>query len=919
MILGLVDTGTTVAYFPAVMRGSRKVRQMFLDFFAERDHHICPSAPVVPHGDPTLLFTNAGMNQFKDIFLGTRAADHRRVADTQKCIRVSGKHNDLDEVGRDSYHHTYFEMLGNWSFGDYFKSEAIAWAVELLVQRYGIPGDRLWATVFGGDEELGLPPDEEAESLWPRVTPIPAIRVLRFGKKDNFWEMGPTGPCGPCSEIHIDLGPGACNIPDHPADGSRCRVNGDCGRFIEIWNLVFVQFNHRPDGKLEPLPARHVDTGMGFERLVALDAILEPMIAGEQFVFSNYGTDLFAPVFQGLEQITGVAFSPSMAPAELTAYRVIGDHIRTLCIAMADGVMPDKKGRGSVLRSLVRRAARFGRQVLHLEEPFLHRLVPRVAEVYDGVFPEVGQRLDHITLVLRAEEQSFGRTIDRGIERFSRLASSVKQDCRTIDGVEAYRMYHQDGFPRDLIDQMARERGLRVDEEGWKRGEDEHRRASEGRPDQPTFDHSELEGLSATTFVGYRERAEADGGGTVAEARLIKVVGTEVAILDRTPFYAEAGGQVGDTGTIEADGFRFDVDDTVRVGAVTVHFGELVEGDLTSLPEKVTARVDAHRRADIAANHTATHLLHWALRRVLGDHAAQQGSLVHPGYLRFDFTHPKAMTRGQVDEVERLVNRRVVRDIPLGMHEEGLDEARARGVTALFGEKYGERVRVVQVGEFSQELCGGTHCASTGEVGYFRISAETAVAVGVRRIVAVTREAAVKEAQEQRRLLLGASHALSVGPAELLDRVEATQLQLRQYKKLETERVTRDLGEQRRKMVESFETLAGVQVLVDVLDGADRKQLSALADALRSGNEPVAGVLVGVKQDVVAVLAFGTKDLADAGRLDAGAIVGAMARLAGARGGGRKDFAQTGWKGTANLERALAEAREMLESQLGDG
>jgi alanyl-tRNA synthetase len=715
----------------------------------------------------------------------------------------------------------------------------------------------------------------------------------------------------------VDLGAPACDDPDHPDDGSRCRVNGGCGRFVEIWNLVFIQFNHLPGGGLEDLPARHVDTGMGFERLVALDSVLDKMKAGRPFLFTNYDTDLFRPIFDGLAEMTGIRFDPRMERDELTAYRVIADHVRALCIAMADGVMPDRKGRGSVLRSLVRRASRFGRQVLGLEAPFLHELAPRVSAIYEDVFPEVGQRLAHIRLVLEAEEVSFGRTIDRGIARFASLAEAVHEGGgRTLDGVEAYRLYHQDGFPRDLIDQMARERGLVVDEEGWRRGEEEHRRASEGRGDQPLFDHAELEGLPATRFVGYPEAGEAEREGTLATARLLALLGTEVAVLDRTPFYPEAGGQVGDRGSIEADSFLFRVDDTGRVGAVIVHFGELERGDLSRLPGQVTARVDARRRADVAANHTATHLLHWALRKVLGDHATQQGSLVRPDYLRFDFTHPSAMTRGEIEDVERRVNERIARDVAVRTGEEDLERARERGVTALFGEKYAERVRVVGVGGISEELCGGTHVPATGRIGYFRIESETAVSVGVRRILAVTRARAVERSIEDRRLLDDAARLLSVGPPELLERIQGLRVQVKELKRMKADAERRDLGEQRRRMIESFESIGGVKVLVDVLDGADRKQLGSLADALRSGKEPVAGVLVGVKSDVVAVLAFASRSLVDGGRVDCGAVVRGMAEVAGARGGGRKDFAQTGWKGTEKVDPALARARELIAEQL---
>jgi alanyl-tRNA synthetase len=650
---------------------------------------------------------------------------------------------------------------------------------------------------------------------------------------------------------------------------------------------------------------------MGFERLVALDAVIGPLSRGEPFVFSNYNTDLFLPIFDELEGACSIRYAPDMDPRLLTAFRVIGDHVRALCIAMADGAMPDRKGRGSVLRSLLRRAARFGRQVLDIREPFIHALAPVVAEVLSDVFPEVKQRIDHISLVIRAEEESFGRTIDRGIERFGLIAAGVESGG-VLDGSESYRLYHQDGFPRDLIDQMAAERGLRVDEEGWLEAEREHRRASEGRPEQPRFDVKDLEGLPATTFV----YPETDDDWNDLECRIVRLLGTEVLVLDRSPFYAEAGGQVGDTGVVEAEGFRFEVTDTVSSGALTLHFGHLAQGDLSRLPGTVKARVESRRRREIVANHTATHLLHWALRQVLGEHATQQGSLVRPESLRFDFTHPRAMTPGQIEEVERRVNRRIVRDIPVQIGWMDLEEARRREVTALFGEKYDERVRVVSLGDFSSELCGGTHCERTGQIGYFRIASEGAVQVGVRRIVARTRRWAVEDALEDRRTLAEVSRRLSVGPEDVVARIDALEDQLREAKKgiAEASRIT--IGETRRRLVESFEEVEGVKVLVDVLEGADRRQLGELADALRSGKDPVAGILVGIAGEIVAVLAFASRQLASKGRVDAGAIVRSMADITGGRGGGRADFAQTGWKGRERLDEAVSAGRATLLEQL---
>jgi alanyl-tRNA synthetase len=891
------------------MATAAQIRQQFLDFFREKQHRIVPSAPVVPIGDPTLLFTNAGMNQFKDVFLGTGSRDYTRAADTQKCIRVSGKHNDLEEVGVDTYHHTFFEMLGNWSFGDYFKEEAIAWAWELLAVRLGLDGSKMYATVFGGDPAHGIPADEEAEALWPQRSGIPAERVLRFGHKDNFWEMGEVGPCGPCTEIHFDRGPAACDRKGVP--GHVCQVNGDCARYIEIWNLVFIQFARLEDGSLKPLPAKHVDTGMGLERLVAL----------LQGVVSNYDTDLFMPIIRAIAERTGHPYGAD--ERKDIAMRVIADHVRALSAAIADGALPGKQGRSYVIRRLLRRAARFGRQVLGTEGAFLCELVPVVAGIFDGVFPEIGLRLPHIQHVIEDEERAFARTIDSGIAAFDKLAGALRAKGETVvPGADAYRLYHQDGFPRDLIELMAREQGYELDEAGWAAAEAAHKEASKGEVAAHRLDLGALEGLPKTEFLGYWERGQAAGVGTEAGGlKVLKLLGTEALVLDRTPFYAESGGQVGDAGVIvgegEGDGgFRFRVEDTGRVGDVVVHFGELELGDTTHLPATVTARVDAARRRDIMANHTATHLLHWALERVLGDHANQQGSLVAPEYLRFDFTHPRSLSPQEVLEIERLVNARVAENSRVAMTEESLEAAKARGVTALFGEKYGEVVRVVQVGDFSQELCGGTHCQATGDLGYFRITAETAVQAGVRRIFAKTRSAAVEEALADRGLLQDAARRLTAPTHDLVRRIEALQEQVKELKKKGAASAQQDVGTLRRRLLEEAELVGGARVVVARIDVPDRKALGELADALRSGDDQVAGALAAVVEEKTVFLAFATKDLVTKRKLSAGEVVKQVAEAVGQKGGGRPDFAQTGWKGEEGIETALAAAKDAFRAAL---
>ena len=867
-----------------------QIRKQFLDFFREQQHTIVPSAPVVPHGDASLMFTNAGMNQFKDVFLGTGSRDYTRCADTQKCIRVSGKHNDLEEVGVDTYHHTFFEMLGNWSFGDYFKREAIRWAWQFLVERMGLPADKLYATVFGGDEALGVPADEEAEALWPEETGIPAERVFRCGRKDNFWEMAATGPCGPCSEVHLDQGPEACDRKGVP--GHICKVNGDCARYIEIWNLVFIQYNHLEDGSLLPLPARHVDTGMGFERLAAVC----------QGKISNYDTDLFSPLLERITELTGVAYGAA-EPTDV-AMRVIADHVRALSVAIADNVVPSNKDRGYVLRRLLRRASRYGYQVLDKKQPFIHQVVPQVAEVFADVFPEIGQRAEHIARVLESEERAFLRTLDRGIEKFRKVAEDVEaRGQQQIDGERAFHLYETDGFPRDLIELMARERGLSVDEKGWSRAEEQHRLASRGE-EQAQIDPEELKDLAATEFVGYWERGQADSLGVSAAARLLSLSDNQYVMLDRTPFYAESGGQVGDAGLIEGEGFRFAVKETFRVGDIVVHRGDLEQADLARLPEQVTARVDGVRRRRIMANHTATHLLHWALKKVVSSDANQKGSLVHPDYLRFDFTHDSALTPEQVEEIERLVNQRIAENEAVEIGEASYDEAIARGVTALFGEKYGDRVRVVSVSDYSAELCGGTHCRATGEIGLFQIVSEKASSAGVRRIVAETRDAAVERLLELRRSAQDTARLLGAKPEQLSARVARL---LEENKALRkgggATNKKADIAGLRDQLLEAAERAGDVRLVFDAVPDLPPKQLGDLADELRRGKLPVVGVLAGGGERPMLV-AFASEAVAREGEVSAVDLV----RKVG-KGGGRPDFA----KGSASpdgLDKALASARQ---------
>jgi len=882
------------------MTTASEIRQLFLDFFAQRGHRVVPSAPVFPQDDPTLLFTNAGMNQFKDVFLGTGSRAYTRAADTQKCIRVSGKHNDLEEVGIDTYHHTFFEMLGNWSFGDYFKEDAIAWAWEFLTEVARLPADRLYVTVFEGNAQV--PRDEESAGIWHDRVKVPEGHLLYCGAKDNFWEMGDTGPCGPCTEIHIDRGPAACDRPG--VAGHVCRVNGDCARYMEVWNLVFIQYNRLPDGHLEPLPARHVDTGMGFERLVGV----------WNGKLSNYDTDLFSPLFDRLSELCGIAYGADLKTD--IAFRVIADHARTLGMALTDGVTPSNTGRGYVLRRLLRRAVRYGRQFLGLSEPFLGRLAPTVAGIYADIFPELGQRLPHVQAVLTSEETAFGRTIEQGIRRFEELVNELAPGTAVIDGARAFQLYATYGFPRDLIDLMARERDLRVDDAGWAAAEADHEKASEGKKRvYTTLSLEALEGVPASTFVGYPHDGGAADHGTLCEAIPQALVsdGT-VLVLDRTPFYPEGGGQIGDTGVIEGEGFCFEVTGCRRFGDYILHEGRLCDGSAAEPPAKVTARVDRGRRLDTMANHTATHLLHHALHRVLGEHAQQQGSSVEPGRLRFDFTHPSRPTPEELAELERIVNERILENAPVRVDVMELDAAKAAGATAIFGEKYGESVRVVSAGDFSKELCGGTHVLATGQLGAFAILEEGALSAGVRRIVAVTRHGALAHFQGLRATLTEAARTLKVPPEQVPGRVEKLLSQVDELRAEQARKTTADVKDLRDQLWSQAHAIGDVHVVVAWFAQLDREGAARLADELRSDARRCAGLLVvPEKEDGLALITFAS---AGVNTVHAGNLLKELAAQVGGRGGGRADFAQGGGRDPGKVPMLLETAKNRLISLL---
>ncbi len=880
------------------MTTATQIRREFLDFFEKRGHKIVASAPVVPQDDPTLLFTNAGMNQFKDVFLGTGTRSYTKVANTQKCIRVSGKHNDLEEVGIDTYHHTFFEMLGNWSFGDYFKVEAIEWAWEFLTTVAGLPRDKLYATVFEGNDQV--PRDEESAAIWRDRVQVAEGHLHYCGAKDNFWEMGETGPCGPCTEIHVDRGPAACDRQGVP--GHECRVNGDCARYMEVWNLVFIQYNRLGDGSLEPLPACHVDTGMGFERLVSL----------WNGKLSNYDTDLFSPLFAHLGRLCNRTYGADLKTD--IAFRVIADHVRTLCIAISDGVTPSNTGRGYVLRRLLRRAVRYGRQFLGLADPYLGELAPTVADIYRDIFPETGQRLPYVQSVLTSEEQAFGRTIEQGMRRFEELAQGLDSGA-IIDGGQAFALYATYGFPRDLIELMARERGLSVDDAGWDVAQEEHEKVSEGKKRVfTTLGTEELEGLPASVFTGYPHDAPEHVGTRDQATALALLQDDSILVLDRTPFYAESGGQVGDTGFIRGENFLFEVSGTRRFGDYILHDGKLARGTRAQLPLPVSAEVDEERRRSIMANHTATHLLHHALRGVLGPHAQQQGSSVEPGKLRFDFTHPSRLTAGELAEVEQLVNRLVFADAPVGTRVMDLDQAKAAGAIAIFGEKYQETVRVVHAGDFSKELCGGTHVLSTGQIGLFTILEETALSAGVRRIVAATRTGALQELTGARSRLAETARLLKTSGDQVPARVEKLLAQMDELRQGSTKQAQADVRQIRDQLWEQSRVSGGVHVIVAYYAQLDRENAARLADELRSDARPCAGLLVvPEKEDTMALVTFASSGVT---QVHSGQLLKEWAALVGGRGGGRADFAQGGGRERDRIPMLLETARNRLISLL---
>ncbi|MEZ6004285.1 MAG: alanine--tRNA ligase [Planctomycetota bacterium] len=878
------------------------VRQSFLDFFAERAHRVVPSSPVFPQDDPTLLFINAGMNQFKDVFLGTGKRDYTRAVDTQKCIRVQGKHNDLEEVGVDTYHHTFFEMLGNWSFGDYFKREAIQWHWELLTKVWRLPKERLWVTVFAGDAEDGLPADEEAENLWKELTDVDPSHILRFGRKDNFWEMGDTGPCGPCSEIHIDRGAAGSD----PKDGANPAIGVNAGneRFIELCNLVFMQFNRLDNGSLQKLPAGCIDTGMGFERVLSV-------LQGKH---SNYDTDLFAPIFRALERLTGRTYGQDTATD--IAFRVSADHVRAVTSALADGALPSNEGRGYVLRRLIRRASRYGLQTLGLEQPFLFDLVPAVVEVLGDAFPEIAQRQDHVRFVIQSEEESFRRTLQRGLAQFEKLSKGLQRGA-TLPGAEAYELYATYGFPEDLVQLMAGERGLSLDNAGWAKAAAAHSEISksEGRFKQ-LLSAEQVSDLVGTVSTYHECGAAALEGSAKVLAVFPDDGKGERVVLDRSPFYAEGGGQVGDQGQLLGpDGKAcFTVENTQRIGEIVVHLGK--RSGALAAGQSVTARVDADARRRTMANHTATHLLHKALRQVLGEHVTQQGSYVGPDRLRFDFSHPKGLAPEELARVEAIVNDQILRNGPVATSVEGFEAAKARGVMALFGEKYGDEVRVVDVDGWSMELCGGTHVGHAGDIGPFVVLTERAIQAGVRRIEAVTNKGALEHLGAVRGWLAEVARQLKVKEEEVPTRVEALLGDLKKAKKAKAQGAASNVGEVFERIKGALEPAGDVPSGVFDLPDLDGEGLRGLGERLQSLGADLAVVLFGREEGKVPFLVLCRGKALERG-LKAGAVAKTVAGVLGGGGGGRPEAAQGQGPKVDQAGAALEAAREALMALRG--
>lgn len=886
------------------MKTSKEIRSEFIKFFTDRAHQFVASAPVVPQDDPTLLFTNAGMNQFKSIFLGDNSRNLRRAVNSQKCMRVSGKHNDLEEVGRDHYHHTFFEMLGNWSFGDYYKREAICWAWELLTQVWKLPKERLYVTVHDSDDE--------AAQIWREHTDIAPDRIMKFGDESNFWEMGETGPCGPCSEIHYDTGDESTR--EQTFNDPVLGVNGENARYRELWNLVFIQSNRCKDGSLTPLPAKHVDTGMGFERIVSVI----------QGVESNYDTDLFTPVIRKLESMSGRSYDPD---EKGTPFRVIADHIRALVFAVTDGAFPSNEGRGYVLRRLLRRAYRFGRE-LGFREPFLHKLIPTVIDSMGGAFTEITQRRAYLEEVIFSEEQRFDSTLEQGLEKFSAMVENAgKKGQKILGGNDVFALYDTYGFPMDLTRLMASEQGLAIDEEGYaslmEMQKDRAREARKGDESGLSPEGwTELKATEGTTFVGYDQNRCDINVCRFKQIESDQAKACYLLILDKTPFYAEAGGQMGDRGSLRTSTDKeLVVTDTFKWNELVIH--KVLSGSVLSekdLSANLCAEIDTDMRESIRRNHTATHLLQAALRKVLGEHVQQSGSRVDHRGLRFDFTHFKALTKSELREIVHLVNEWVMADIPVSTEVRDVATARAEGAIALFGEKYGDTVRVVSVESVSKELCGGTHVLSTGRIGLFHLISEESVSAGVRRLSAITGKESVGYLFEKENLVSEVTTVLKTGEDRLVGRIKEI---LETVKMLESKVKSLSAA----KAAESVEGLFGeaqrsrgkFAYVVKDIGELDKESFAGFTNAVSDGIK-VHGiadiaVVVAARVDGRAMFAAAADKGAVSKGVHCGELVKAAAKFADGGGGGNPVRAQAGGKKPSGIPDALKEVNTILSQK----
>jgi alanyl-tRNA synthetase len=882
-----------------------EIKQAFLDYFKHKQHTIVSSSSLVPQNDPTLLFTNAGMVQFKGLFLGQEQRGYTRAASSQKCVRAGGKHNDLENVGHTARHHTFFEMLGNFSFGDYFKEQAIEYGWEFLTQRLKLAKDKLWVTIYKDDEQAG--------HIWQQRIGLPAERIVRLGEKDNFWSMGDIGPCGPCSEIIIDQGPElGCGQPD-------CRVGCDCDRYLELWNLVFMQYERTADGKLEPLPKPSIDTGMGLERITAV-------VQGKH---NNFDTDLFGPIIEYVADLSSLSYEQNRE--QDVSFRVIADHIRATAFLISDGVMPANEGRGYVLRRIIRRAARHGKK-LGLHQPFLHQLAGVVADIMGDSYPELQDRREFAASVTRNEEQRFAYTLEQGLGILEGLVAEAKQmQQQCIPGSEIFRLYDTYGFPLDITRDILQEQGLTYDETDFQAAMQQQRDRARSHwkgMGESNLKYRELpNSIGRTEFVGYDKfeisakflrciRENEDGIDILIEINHEVLADGETIelVLDKTPFYAEKGGQVADTGWIIGEDALFEVTDVKEpIAGLVVHKGILKKGKLFK-DELVTARINHDRRQAIELNHTATHLLHAALCQVLGDHVRQSGSLVAPDRLRFDFTHFSAVKPAELRQIESLVNEHIRTNCQVMTHILDVDEALQRGAMALFDEKYGDRVRMVQVGEISKELCGGTHTKATGDIGLFKITSEASVAAGIRRIEALTGAAAYEYINRQEAELQKAAQLLKSSPAEVVSRLEKLTSFAKQQEK-EIQKLQQQLAKsQLDGLLLNSRQINGIEVLSSTADNMDMERLRDMADLLRDKMGSGVVALGTTQGDRVLLVTMVSKDLTD--KLHAGKIIQQVAKITGGSGGGRPDMAQAGGKDPQKLSQALQEVYGIVEETL---